>query len=242
MSALLVPATPLLLTGIDPGEPAAMRHLRALVHDALRTVEDPVLLVDSSSPSVLGLGGIGIDRGVRRADLAVLEGEAYRTAIAREVPVTTSGDHAAAVVLLACVEAGVAPRLVPVGADGAEAEHALGASATVIVPLDLSAATHPDGPLAAVAGADGAEQRFLAALAGGTPEDVRTVAAGDLPASDLTHLRRWCAVRAPRSWTARCLGGTDVHHVRYRVYTLDPAPDARTGTGSGARTGRRVRS
>lgn len=87
LRGLLIPGTPLLLRGVDPGEPEAMTAFRSAVHTALRRApvwtvllpphEPPSSAGGSASagtgsaaaeepllPGVLSLGGLGVPRGV----------------------------------------------------------------------------------------------------------------------------------------------------------------------------------
>jgi hypothetical protein len=90
--------------------------------------------------------------------------------------------------------------------------------APLLLPVDFSAAAHPDAPLAPRTGADGFDDRLLRALRG--PVDTTAIAAladeahgfaadpGSLVLTDLAGL------------TGTVVAQEDLHHVRYVVLSL----------------------
>lgn len=186
-AVLLIPGTPLLVTGVDVGEGEDIRSLRAAVHAALAAGGEWTILVDDpSAEPILSLGGMGVLRGARAvpdgagAVLVPCDGNdlvaavrAHRAAGAPD-PAPTLGTVVAA---LTALDAGCAVRLARTGNAGGPLEPA--SATAILASLDHSAAADPDGPLAPAAGAADFDDALAAALLGDTvdPQTVASLAA-----------------------------------------------------------------
>lgn len=222
-AGLVVPGTPLLLPGVDPREPGRMAHLRAHVVALLREAPDWVLPVPAVPPA-LSLGGLGIHRGasVRIAGScgwvdadALLDGPDLARLVdgLEDAEAARAGKtgHGTVVAALLAAQAGARVHLHAGGAD-------CPGEAPLLLPVDFSAAAHPDAPLAPRTGADGFDDRLLRALRG--PVDTTAIAAladeapgfaadpGPLVLADLSGL------------TGTVVAQEDLHHVRYSVLSL----------------------
>ncbi|WP_349827664.1 hypothetical protein [Brevibacterium litoralis] len=241
--AVLMPATPLVLSGIDHGEPAALTRLRERLHGTLRAEYDRtgrplVLHVTGPVPEVVGLGGLGIDRGLRvavsgtvPADVVALDSQDYRTAL--EEIRAESLDIPTVVALMATHEAGVPVHLAASTDRTPPLSGTVPSSGTALVPLDLSAVAHPDGPLAPVEGAAETNTALVNALLGGAREDralVERILEIGVPGAALGHLTAlldspdWRLSAggegASAAWRTELVDRTDVHHVDYLLAVL----------------------
>lgn len=228
MRGLLLPGTPLLLPGVDLREPPAVGVLRALVRERIvgRTVR---LLADPEAalPRMLGLGGIGLDIGVRVGPDGhlgpVLRGEDYLAALPASEPPSADPEPGLAFVVAAVLASlsGAHARIVP--ATGLETD------ALVLLPTDFSAAAHPDGPLAPRATARGFDAQLVDALARPRTDLAAaegrvlraTIAQGTQNAADTAALERFLDLAPSGVLHTRALGSTDVHHVHYLVAELE---------------------
>ena len=69
---LLLPGTPLLLSGVDPREPQELQRFRAVLHRLLgRARTWRVTIPGRRVPPLLSLGGLGVGVGVRTGAEAV---------------------------------------------------------------------------------------------------------------------------------------------------------------------------
>lgn len=242
--ALVLPGTPLLLPGVDAGEPAEMRQLR---DDLLTRLADGAQwhLPVPAVPPVVSLGGLGVDRGavVRRTGTGtgtIRSGEAVRgAALAAAVTGLTEAEAATArelapalaVAALLAVEAGAVVRLrAPDAHPGADDD------APWLLPIDFSAAAHTEAPLAPRPGAADFDDALEAALTG--PVDTAALRAlVDRAPGAAAHIDALTAVGLTGTTGTR-IAAIDPHHVRYRVLALHGGPGAhpavRSGTDAGA--------
>lgn len=223
-AGLVVPGTPLLLPGVDPREPGRMAVLRAHVGALLRTSPDWVLPVPVVPPAV-SLGGLGVARGARvrnTGSCGRVDPDALREGPGLARLVDGLGDaeaaragqagHGTVVAALLAAQSGVRVHLHAGAADCPAAD------APLLLPVDFSAAAHPDAPLAPRTGADGFDDRLLRALRG--PVDTATIAA----LADEAH--RFAADPGPlvladlAGLTGTVVAQEDLHHVRYSVVFL----------------------
>ncbi len=242
---LILPGTPLLLTGVDRREPAEMTGFRESLHSTLgRARTWRTALQGPQVPSLLSLGGLGIDRGVRVVceDGAcvvdpsdVLTGDDLASAV-RRLREDRPGEAAAAeaipagtvVAVLAALEASRSVRLVAAPAD--RAALAVGQEEPLLAPLDFSGAAHPDAPLEPRPGAAEFDERLEAVLTGRIDSaqlsllhgeaDAAAACTDSLATVDLTDA------------CARTVAAVDVHSVRYRLVAVASAT-ATPGTTRG---------
>lgn len=232
-TVLLVPGTPLLLTGIDVGEPEEMTTLRSVVHrELVRFPTWAVPIPGPVRPPVVSLGGLGLAVGARipaagpAQPTNLLRGDALITAVkdldedavraARQIPTGVL------VAILTALEAGVGVHTTVMG-DG----HAPPSDVPSLVPLDFSGAAHPDAPLAPRDGAAAFDRELERALTGSV--DHRKVAGLQARASECAAwIDMLSTVDLAGARGAR-LAAADVHHVRYRVLALEA--EALPGTG-----------
>lgn len=225
-AGLVIPGTPLLLPGADPREPGRMTRLRACVVSLLQ--ESPVWVLPVPAPAVppaLSLGGLGVAIGAsvrgtgpcgRVEPDALCDGPGLARLIDglddAEAARTAQTAHGTVVAALLAAQSGARVHLHAGAADCPEAD------APLLLPVDFSAAAHPDAPLAPRSGADDFDDRLLRALRG--PVDPATLTAladeahgfaadpGPLVLIDLAGL------------TGTLEAQEDLHHVRYAVVSL----------------------
>ncbi|RBP67851.1 hypothetical protein DFO66_10171 [Brevibacterium sanguinis] len=150
----LIPASPVLLDGVDRLETPRLAGLRASIEDVLRTSPRWSLPV-ADLPPLAGLGGYGIDRGIDTRSGELLVGDDWIEAVGDlgddERAAAESAHPGIGITLLHAHAAGVS-----VGA--------LADSGDLIIPLDLSAAAGEDSPLAPVPGATAFDAAVIEAL------------------------------------------------------------------------------
>ena len=226
-AGLVLPGTPLLLPGVDPREPGRMARLRARVVALLR--ESPVWVLPVPGPAVppaLSLGGLGVAIGApvqgtgpcgRVEPDALRDGPGLAQLIDglddAEAARAAQTGHGTVVSALLAAQAGAHVHL-----HAAAADCAAGDDAPLLLPVDFSAAAHPDAPLAPRSGADDFDDLLLRALRG--PVDTAALAEladeahgfaadpGPLALADLAGV------------TGTLEAQEDLHHVRYAVVSL----------------------
>ncbi|MCQ9367693.1 hypothetical protein NQ038_04735 [Brevibacterium sp. 50QC2O2] len=173
---VVLPTAPAYVPGVNPGATTRQRAFSARVVDLLAG-PTPLTFPARRLPALAGLGGYGLDRGVDlRTGTHICVGAAWRAACARlkeeERRACLAAHSGLGVVAELVAASGPAGRLRawpalepergqavgstdPVGAAGPE---------LVIVPVDLSARSTPDGPLAPLPGAAEFDRAVLAAL------------------------------------------------------------------------------
>lgn len=236
---LLIPGTPLLVTGVDPCEPPQMKELRGAIRTVVareRTWSVPV--PGSSVPSLVSLGGHGVPVGARvHVAPAGAGSRGPHIGVSRPSDMLRGGDlvdavhrldaaamktashipTGVAVAVLTGLEAGVDIRMVAVGDSPAAAACR---DDPLLIPLDFSGAAHPDAPLAPREGAAEFDRRLETALSASV--DHEQVAALRHRADD--HAA-WIDMLSPLGLSPAhgvTLAATEVHHVRYRVFSLEP--------------------
>lgn len=240
LAGLIVPGTPLLLPGVDRLEPEPLTHLRECVTAHLAGSDSWVVpLASTAVPPLLSLGGLGIDAGARvrisrecgRVGPAELvTGPALTEAVASldtaDAEHAASTSTAAVVATLLAASAGAEVHLHAMGTGAAAPAHEIDCSAgPLLLPIDFSAAAHPDAPLAPRDGADAFDERLEQALTGpldGAELRALTVQA-DRFAAELDPLGQV----DPEGLRGAREAAVDVHRVRYRVIRLEARADGR---------------
>lgn len=174
-----------------PAEAAHRRRIRA-------AFARPAVLPVPALPPVAGLGAFGIDAGVDLRTGQRLTGREWEHRCAQltgdERSAALAAHPAVGVAALLAARSGGALRPWPVSASparpgGAPQTHPGGAPDHLVLPIDLSAASTADGPLAAVPGAEEFDAAVLAALARRDAAGLRRCAAqAERFAADLTLL------------------------------------------------------
>lgn len=248
---LILPGTPLLLSGVDPREPLELQRFRAVVHRLLGRAQTwRVTIPGGRVPPLLSLGGLGIGVGVRTGtdtqesqggDVVVTPSDVLRDdALAAEVRALRTHRPAAAaasrdapigvaVAVLVALAASRTVRLVPTASHSVPL--APGQAEPVLVPVDFSGAAHPDAPLQPRRGAADFDEGLEAALSGVVDplslarlherSEAAAACTDGLAAVDLVGAR------------AEVVAAVDVHRVRYRLMTVASAADAPVGAEAG---------
>lgn len=232
LAGLIVPGTPLLVPGVDRREPPELTHLRDRIADLLRESDTWVVpLAATAVPPLLSLGGLGIDAGARvrmspgcgRVGPAEL---VTGTALAEAVDgLDTGGAEQAAgtstgvvVGALLAAAAGADVHLHPCGGESGTPPHPDRPAGPLLVPVDFSAAAHPDAPLAPREGADAFDERLEQALTGPL-ERAELRALGDA-ANRFAAALEPLGLIDPEGLRGEVDAAVDVHRVRYRLIRL----------------------
>lgn len=182
----LIPSAPVLLPDVDLSETESVAEVRAGIRATLTSADRWALPVDML-PTLLGLGGFGIDRGIDTRTGERLDGADWENAVAD----LDTAERAR------CATAHPGLSIAALHADDAGVSiGALGSGEDILVPIDLSAAASADSPLAPVAGA----REFDTAV-------VDAVRAGDL-ARLIEAVGSAAAVHADLDLLGRALGTT----------------------------------
>lgn len=203
----IIPAAPILLAGVDLAEAERIAVLRAAIESSLRTHATWSLPVDDLPP-LAGLGGWGIDRGIDARTGELLEGDRWVRAVAELTPadraLCESAHPSIGVGLLHAHAAGV--RIGP-----------LGSSDDLLIPIDLSAASAENSPLAPVLGAAAADEQLVRAITTGDAETlVAAIAAAEDVHADLELLdvaAGLMRVREPSAYSFSTVFDERVHEV-----------------------------
>lgn len=171
-SFAIIPSAPILLAGVNLAEAATAEALRTSIESCLLTKASWALPV-SGLPLLVGLGGLGIDRGIDTRTNELLEGEDWVQAVSELSPASRadceSAHPAIAVALLHAHASGV--RIGP-----------LGSSDDLLIPIDLSVAASDNAPLAPVPQAAEADDRIVRSLQAG---DIGAICAAIAAAADV---------------------------------------------------------
>lgn len=184
----LLPAAPAYVPGVNPAADSGDREITAQLLEAF--VSGSIHVPARSLPPVAGLGGFGIDMGVDlrdgRGDL--LTGEDWRETCAALSPAERRAASAAhpAFGVLALLANAAGATLSTWPPSGAQA-----LVDRLVVPVDLSARSFPDGPLAPVEGAGDFDSAAIAALGAWDVAELRRLAElAPAYAADLDPARR----------------------------------------------------
>ncbi|MCM1014279.1 MULTISPECIES: hypothetical protein [Brevibacterium] len=159
----LIPSAPVLLPDVDLSETESVAEVRAGIRATLTSADRWALPVDML-PTLLGLGGFGIDRGIDTRTGKRLDGADWVEA-ATELD-EAEREH--------CVTAHPGLSVASLHAhDAGVTIGPLGSSDDILIPIDLSAAASADSPLAPVAGAREFDTAVVDAVRAGDLERLR---------------------------------------------------------------------
>ncbi|WP_198393625.1 hypothetical protein [Brevibacterium yomogidense] len=248
-AALLIPGTPLLLSGVDPCEPEEMASLRSAVHSVLvRTRTWTVRVPGSALPPVASLGGLGLAVGARIhaeepagpvvpmeysgpggvRDHAIVEGTSRPSDLLRGDELVTAVKELdeASVRTALQIPTGVLVAVLAGLEAGVDVRLIAGgdgctapSAAPLVVPLDFSGAAHPEAPLAPREGAVAFDEELERALTGSV--DLERIAALQDRAGGHAAWIDMLATLELAGARGVGLASADVHHVRYRVFALE---------------------
>lgn len=161
----IIPAAPVLLDDIDRTETVRTAGLRAKIREILGTHSNWALPIDTLPP-VAGLGGWGIDRGLDLRTGRLHTGGAWVELVESLTETERS--------LAEAVDSAIIVALLHAHATGVEVG-ALGSSANLLLPVDLSGAAAEEAPLAPVDGAAEFDTAVVAALTAGATIEAAAV-------------------------------------------------------------------